>query len=80
MSLEEMKRLEAAIDAKASAYHYIGTEDRHIINLFHWVDIIQKLKDEVRSSEMDGELEDSLSELSRHLVAEVGHRMCILFP
>lgn len=80
MILEEMKALEDDIESKASTYHYLGLRDKHIVTLFHWIDTLEELIEEVRSTDMDMEFEEELSRLSNRLKSELGHRMSKLFP
>ena len=68
------------VEAMAAAYHFIGTRDRHLIRLFHWIKIIESLADEVRASEMDEELYKELGEISNRLTKEVGVRSVAIFP
>lgn len=64
----------------ATVYHYLGCKDRHLIRLLHWIKIIEDLNDEVRSSEMDTELEKEIEKIVMRLINEVGVRMTMIFP
>lgn len=67
------------IEQKGTAYHYLGTRDKHIVNLFHWIQILDDLADEVRETDMDNELEKELRVITKRLTNEVGVRMVSLF-
>jgi hypothetical protein len=56
------------VEAMAAAYHFLGTQDRHLIRLFHWIKIIENLANEVRESEQDGELFDELNAIQDRLI------------
>ncbi len=64
----------------AEVYHFLGTHDRHLVRLFHWIHIIEDLANEVRESEMDEELYKELGEIICRLTREVGHRTVAVFP
>ncbi len=78
--MSEFDKCYENIDGKASAYHYLGSSDRHIVNLFHWIETLEKLSDEVKSSEMDYELEKEILHIINRLTNEVGVRVKHLFP
>ena len=68
------------LKAKAQAYFYLRKKDRHIVNLFHWIETLQDLADEIRCSEQDYELENEIREIIKRLTNEVGVRAVHLFP
>ena len=68
------------IEDRAKAYHFLGTQDRHLVRLFHWINILEELANEVRASEQDEELKDELIKLSNRLIREVGIRTVAIFP
>lgn len=68
------------MEGKANAYHYLGTQDRHIVDLFHWIDILNNVADEVRETNRDNELEKELRVIVNRLTKEVGIRVVSLFP
>lgn len=78
--MKEEFKIPIDIEGKASAYHYIGTKDRHAVRLFHWIDELEKFRDEVRETEMDIELEKEIEKIVDRLTKEVGFRMVALFP
>ena len=65
---------------KVSAYLYIGSKDRHIIDLLHWIEILEGLKDEIRECDRMLELENQIGSIITKLIHEVGVRMTLLFP
>ena len=65
---------------KAQAYYYLGKKDRHLVNLFHWIETLQNLNDEIRDSQNDEELSNEITGLIKRLVNEVGVRVVMLFP
>ncbi len=79
-SLEEMSLLGKKLKDKATTYRFLGTQDRHLIDIIHWVDIIEKLKAEVAEGEMDNELVADLEKIIARLTREVGVRMLNIFP
>lgn len=76
----EPKAVLKLIKAKADAYEYLGTQDRHIVDLLHWVEILEKLKREIQSTDMHLELGDELGTITQRLTHEIGVRMTWLFP
>lgn len=68
------------VEQKANAYYYLGSKDRHLVRLFHWIKSLQEFSDEVRESDQDGELEKTINDLISRLTHEVGVRTLMLFP
>lgn len=68
------------ITGKSNAYHYLGLKDKHIIDLFHWIEILNNLFEEVRQTEMNHELEEEIENIITKLTHEVGVRVVSLFP
>ncbi|MEK6884740.1 MAG: hypothetical protein AABY22_34225 [Nanoarchaeota archaeon] len=68
------------IEEKATVYNFLGKKDRHIVDLFHWIKILQELADEIRSRERNYELENEITEIIKRLTNEVGMRVVSLFP
>ena len=68
------------IEAIGNVYHFLGTKDRHLVRLFHWIRTIENLSCEVRQSEMDDELFDELQKINNRLIHEVGIRMVAIMP
>jgi hypothetical protein len=68
------------IDEITSAYTFLGTKDRHLVTLFHWIKIVDDLLEEVRSSEQDEDLYNDLKIIYNRLVREVGLRTIAIFP
>lgn len=71
---------EKEIQKLTSAYAYLGSKDRHLVRLFHWISTLTNLHEEIRASGSDKELEDDISNLINRLTHEVGIRMVIIFP
>lgn len=68
------------VDVIGNVYHFLETKDRHLVRLFHWINIIEGLSDEVRESDMDSELCDELNKINNRLIHEVGIRMVAIMP
>ena len=68
------------MEKKASAYYFMSKEDRYLICLLHWVEILEGLALEVRESDRDEELYKELTTIQKRLTYEIGIRVTQIFP
>jgi len=61
-------------DIAYNAKKYLIEKDDHIGNLISWIHTIECLKDQIRISERDSELEEKLDCISMQLMGELGVR------
>lgn len=71
---------EVNIKKKVNSYLFLGEQDKHVINLIHWIDYLQDFQNEVRSTEMDKELEEEIHNIQLRLIKELGMRITHIFP
>lgn len=75
---EKIARRMEEIDEFTRFYVFVGSQDRHIVRLFHWVKILENLRAEVSETDVDKELEKDLIRLIARLINEIGTRIWMI--
>ena len=78
--LEELEYKCEEIQKKTTTYVYLGSKDRHLIRILHWIEILKDLSGEVIECGQDKETRAELGRIIDRLILEVGVRMTSVFP
>jgi len=65
---------------KANCYVFLGKQDRHLVRLFHWINLLDDFAKEIAACEQDKELEIQIINIRNRLKNEMGERMIGIFP
>ncbi len=77
---EDMQKLEQVMSEKFDLYKALQKKDGYVVQLLHWIDALEEIKDEVDAAGMDTELVSSLNNLTNKLIKEVGYRVSRILP
>jgi hypothetical protein len=80
--IEEVEKLTNPAQDNSDAFHYIGAQDRCVVDLLAWCTILEGLRLEILESDSNSDLESyqEMGEIISRWHKEIGYRMTLIFP